>query len=55
MVGTAGTVNCAKFVKSREIAELQLALPAISVYGVPRFIPVITPAAPTLGPIGSKV
>ena len=55
IVGIAGVTNIAKFVNPAEATEVQLPFPAVTVYPVPKVIPLIAPPAPTVGPIGVKV
>ena len=52
IAGIAGTGSIAALVKDAEGPEVQLPLPAITVYAVPRTAPLIAPAAPTAGPAG---
>ena len=55
IVGTAGVTNIAKLVNDAEATEVQLPLPAVTVYPVPTVMPDINPPAPTVGPAGVKV
>ncbi len=42
-------------VNDADATEVQLPLPAVTVYPVPTVIPDINPPAPTVGPAGVKV
>ena len=53
--GTAGDVSIAALVKDAEAAEIQLPLPAVTVYAVSRIAPLIKPDAPTINPVPLKV
>ena len=55
IVGCDGTGNTAKFVNDAEATEVQLPLPAVTVYPVPTVMPEINPPTPTVGPAGVKV
>ena len=54
-VGVTGTTNCASLLKLALTGEVQLPLPAVTVYEVPSTIPDITPPEPTVGPAGENV
>jgi hypothetical protein len=55
MVGTAGVANWAALLNEAEAVEVQPPLVAVTVYEVPRVIPLIAPPAPTVGPAGVNV
>jgi hypothetical protein len=54
-VGTAGVANCAALLNEAEATELQPPLVEVTVYEVPKIMPLITPPAPAVGPAGVKV
>jgi hypothetical protein len=54
-VGTAGVANWAALLNEAEAAELQPPLVEVTLYEVPRVIPLITPPAPAVGPAGVNV
>ena len=54
-VGTAGVANWAALLNEAEAAEVQPPLLAVTVYEVPKVMPLIAPPAPTVGPAGVKV
>jgi hypothetical protein len=54
-VGTAGVANWAALLNEAEATELQPALVEVTVYEVPKVMPLITPPAPAVGPAGLKV
>jgi hypothetical protein len=55
MVGTAGVANWAALLNEAEAAELQPPLLAVTVYEVPKVMPLINPPAPTVGAAGVNV
>ena len=55
IVGTDGVTNIATFVNPADATEVQLPFPAVTVYAVPKTIPVIAPPAPVVGPAGVNV
>ena len=54
-VGTAGVANWVALLNEAEAAEVQPPLLAVTVYEVPKVMPLIAPPAPTVGPAGVKV
>ena len=54
-VGIAGVANWAALLNEAEAAEVQPPLLAVTVYEVPKVMPLIAPPAPTVGPAGVKV
>jgi hypothetical protein len=54
-VGTAGVANWAALLNEAEAAELQPPLVEVTVYEVPKVMPLINPPAPTVGPAGVNV
>jgi hypothetical protein len=54
-VGTAGVANCAALLNEAEAAELQPPLVEVTVYEVPKIMPLIAPPAPAVGPAGVNV
>jgi hypothetical protein len=54
-VGTAGVANWAALLNEAEAAELQPPLVEVTVYEVPKVIPLINPPAPAVGPAGVKI
>jgi hypothetical protein len=55
MVGTAGVANWAALLNEAEAVEVQPPLVAVTVYEVPRVMPLIAPPAPAVGPAGVNV
>jgi hypothetical protein len=55
IVGTAGVANCAALLNEAEAAELQPPLVEVTVYEVPKVMPLINPPAPAVGPAGVNV
>jgi hypothetical protein len=54
-VGTTGVVNWAALLNEAEAAEVQPPLLAVTVYEVPKVMPLINPPAPTVGAAGVNV